>query len=87
MTPPAPRFYQRALDLAAAAPKRTDAALLARVTDAGTGEIFIYDTVGADPWAGGGITAKDVATALDGMRRATALNSTSRAPAARSMRA
>lgn len=38
--------------------------------DAGKGEaeLLLFDVIGADPWTGGGITAKSVAEALDGLK-------------------
>lgn len=38
------------------------------------GSLYIYDVIGEDWWTGGGVTAKSVQTALDGMKGATALD-------------
>jgi ATP-dependent Clp protease protease subunit len=40
----------------------------------GRGSLFIYDSIGEDWWTGGGVTAKSVQQALDGMKAATALD-------------
>jgi ATP-dependent protease ClpP protease subunit len=39
-----------------------------------TGEMYIYQCIGMDWWTGEGVTAKDVATALDGMKGVKVLN-------------
>jgi ATP-dependent Clp protease protease subunit len=40
----------------------------------GRGALYIYDVIGEDWWTGGGVTAKSVQAALDGMKGATALD-------------
>jgi ATP-dependent Clp protease protease subunit len=40
----------------------------------GRASLYIYDVIGEDWWAGGGVTAKSVQQALDGMKGATALD-------------
>lgn len=40
----------------------------------GRGSLYIYDVIGEDWWTGGGVTAKSVQTALDGMKGASGLD-------------
>jgi ATP-dependent Clp protease protease subunit len=40
----------------------------------GRGSLYVYDVIGEDWWTGGGVTAKSVQQALDGMKGATALD-------------
>jgi ATP-dependent Clp protease protease subunit len=40
----------------------------------GRGALYVYDSIGEDWWTGGGVTAKSVQQALDGMKGATALD-------------
>jgi ATP-dependent Clp protease protease subunit len=40
----------------------------------GRASLYIYDVIGEDWWTGGGVTAKSVQTALEGMKGASALD-------------
>lgn len=40
----------------------------------GRGALYIYDVIGEDWWTGGGVTAKSVQAALDGMKGASGLD-------------
>jgi ATP-dependent Clp protease protease subunit len=69
-----PRGLQRAHQIAARHAKASGAGGFRADVSAGRGSLYIYDSIGEDWWTGGGVTAKSVQTALDGMKGATALD-------------
>lgn len=64
----------RARQLAARHRHETGRAPFRADVSAGRASLYIYDVIGEDWWTGGGVTAKSVQAALEGMKGATALD-------------
>lgn len=64
----------RARQLAARFRQETGRAPFRAEVSGGRASLYIYDTIGEDWWTGGGVTAKSVQAALEGMKGASALD-------------
>lgn len=64
----------RARQIAARHRQATGAPSFRSEVSGGRASLYIYDVIGEDWWTGGGVTAKSVQVALDGMRGASALD-------------
>lgn len=64
----------RARQLAARHKQATGQASFRAEVSGGRASLYIYDVIGEDWWTGGGVTAKAVQQAIDGMKGASALD-------------